>query len=139
MGIEASAKKKSIVWIEFLRILACFLVIVNHTNSKIFLNAVPSLGWFVSLTYFFVSKIAVPLFVMISGYLLLGQEDTYKKNYLRILRIIGAWLGGSLFYYLYYIRLGKVGTFEIGDFLTRIIREPITASFWYLYMYKINY
>lgn len=135
MGIEASTEKKPIVWIELLRILACFLVIVNHTNSKIFLNAVPSLGWFVSLTYFFVSKIAVPLFVMISGYLLLGREDTYGKNYLRILRIIGAWLGGSLFYYLYYMRLGKVETFELDAFLTRIIGEPITASFWYLYMY----
>lgn len=67
------------VYLDFLRILACFLVIVNHTNSDIFLNSSIGITWFVSITYFFICKIAVPLFVMISGAVLLGKKDSYKK------------------------------------------------------------
>ncbi|MDE6107380.1 MAG: hypothetical protein K2F83_01730, partial [Oscillospiraceae bacterium] len=54
-------------YIEFIRIAACFLVYVNHTNSDIFYNRTPSLTWFLSLTYFFISKIAMPLFLLIMG------------------------------------------------------------------------
>lgn len=69
-------------FLDLLRIIACFLVIVNHTNSVIFLGSSPdSLDWYVSLTYFFISKIAVPIFFMISGYLLLKKEDNYKKAF----------------------------------------------------------
>lgn len=47
---------KRIVFIEMLRIFACFLVIVNHTNSTIFLQSAPSVTWFLSLTYFLYQK-----------------------------------------------------------------------------------
>lgn len=43
---------------DILRILACFLVIVNHTNSEVFLGMNPSLTWALSLAYFYFSKIA---------------------------------------------------------------------------------
>ena len=132
---EQENGNRQIIWIELLRILACFLVIVNHTNSKVFLNAQPSLGWFVSLTYFFFSKIAVPLFVMISGYLLLDREDTYVKNFQRIIRIVAALFIGTLFYYLYFIYLGKVEKFQIANFLETVIKAPVSSAYWYLYMY----
>ncbi len=66
-------------YIEFLRILACFLVIVNHTAHSIFLLINPSLTWFSSLTWFFISKIAVPIFLFISGALLLKKQDMPRK------------------------------------------------------------
>lgn len=34
------------IHIEFLRIAGAFLVIVNHTNSSIFLVRAPSITWF---------------------------------------------------------------------------------------------
>lgn len=123
------------VWIELLRIIACFCVIVNHTNSQVFLNTTPSLEWFISLAYFFVSKIAVPIFVMISGYLLLEREDTYQKHFFRIVRITAVLLLFSLFYYVNDIKAGQYTTYSIGRFLYLVMKNPMTGSFWYLYMY----
>ena len=126
---------KQIVWIDFLRMVACFLVIVNHTNSRIFVETTPSFEWFISLTYFFVSKVAVPIFLMISGYLLLDKEDSYRKMLSRLGKTLGALVLFSAIYYYYYIRLGKSIPHSISGFLLAIVKEPISGSFWYLYMY----
>ena len=44
-------KKPRYNFIDVLRVIACFLVIVNHTNSWIFLNLTPSPTWYASLTF----------------------------------------------------------------------------------------
>ena len=62
------------MYLDILRIIACFLVIVNHTDSRVFLRTSPSETWFLGLTYFFICKAAVPLFLMISGVLLLRKN-----------------------------------------------------------------
>ena len=38
MNTELTTIKSRKIFIDILRILACFLVIVNHTNSQIFLS-----------------------------------------------------------------------------------------------------
>lgn len=123
------------IWIELLRIIACFCVIINHTNSQIFANTVPSPTWFVSLAYFFVSKIAVPLFVMISGYLLLDKEEGYGKAFARIGRMLAVLFVFSLFYYVSYYFMGLTESFSIDDFVAKLLGEPVAVTFWYLYMY----
>ena len=87
------------VYIELLRIAACFLVIVNHTNSQVFLSISPSPTWFASLIYFFVSKMAVPLFFMLSGAVLLGKDDGMRKMLGRCARMAAVLL---IFSYLYW-------------------------------------
>lgn len=84
ISLQRDGKK---TYIEFLRIAAAFLVIVNHTNSGIFLSRTPSPTWLCSLTYFFICKIAVPLFMFIMGALLLGKDDTPKRSAERLLHI----------------------------------------------------
>ncbi|HCW0182064.1 TPA: acyltransferase family protein, partial [Citrobacter freundii] len=76
-----------VIYIDLLKILAVFLVIVNHTNSSVFVSLQPSITWFSSLVYFFVSKVAVPVFIMATGVLMLGNVSSYSKSYLRIKRI----------------------------------------------------
>lgn len=89
------------VYIEFLRIAAAFLVIVNHTNSRIFLRLSPSPTWLCSLTYFFVCKTAVPLFLFIMGALLL---------LLPILQRLVKALSKRQLEYLLFLSLGVLGT-----------------------------
>ncbi len=120
--------------IELLRILSAFLVLVNHTNSEIFLNNAPSLTWFWSITYFFVSKPAVPVFLLIMGALLLEKEDSPRKTVERIFRIFVVFLTGSLLYTLYYgYRNGSA--FSLRDFLFSLPSTQVTTAFWYLYLY----
>jgi surface polysaccharide O-acyltransferase-like enzyme len=125
-------------FLDLLRIIACFFVIVNHTNSDIFLGATPQdLTWFVSLTYFFISKIAVPIFFIISGYLLLSKIDSYKKCLQRILRIAAALVGFGLVYAVYHTYTLDPNPSFTGvakRFLDVYITTPSNAL-WYLYTY----
>lgn len=134
--METTKSRKA--FLDLLRIIACFFVIVNHTNSDIFLSTTPqNITWFVSLTYFFVSKIAVPIFFMISGYLLLNKIDSYKKCLQRIMRIGIALIGCSFIYAIYYTYYGDPNPSFVGAmkrFLTVYIASPSNAL-WYLYTY----
>lgn len=123
------------LYLELMRIVACFLVIVNHTNSGIFLSEVPGTGlWVISITYFFVCKIAVPVFIMISGTLLLGKVDSYAKVGKRFLRIVEALI---LFSLVYDIRRCYVDStlFSPVEFILSIWNKNITNAYWYLYLY----
>lgn len=126
---------KSIVFIESLRVIASFLVIVNHTNSDVFLSRSPDAVWFFSLTYFYVCRIAVPIFVIIAGYLMLPRQYSYRKTLSLILRILSCLVLFSGVYYLYYRYTGEVPGINPKFFIRWVIREPITNAFWYLYMY----
>lgn len=120
--------------IEFLRIVAAFLVIVNHTNSQIFQSVPMSKTWMISISAFFLSKIAVPVFLMIMGALLLGRQDDPKAALRRITRIALVILLFSVPYYIYQHRTA-LPDMRISDFFITIYTWNITNAFWYLYMY----
>mgnify|MGYP002561809920 CR=1 FL=1 len=72
---SANKAKARAAFLDFLRILAAFLVIVNHTNSYVFKTLTPvDSQWHWSILWYYVSKTAVPLFIMISGACLLGKR-----------------------------------------------------------------
>ena len=130
-------KKSRKCFLDLLRIIACFFVIVNHTNSVIFRNTTPkNLTWFVSLAYFFISKIAVPIFFMISGYLLLNKKDTFNKSLQRFFRMAIVLIIFGFVYAIYNACMMR-------DFSVSIIIENIlsiyhkspTNALWYLYTY----
>lgn len=125
-------KESKYIFIEIIRIIAAFLVIVNHTNSDIFLNRGISITWFLSLGYFFVSKIAVPLFVIVSGYLMLGKVDSYSKCMKRVMRMIMVLV---LFSLPYYIDAIGISTFHPLEYLKSLVGNSVTTAFWYIYFY----
>ena len=67
---------------ELMRILAIFLVVFNHTENRgFFLYQVPGcsgINAILSLLLATVCKIAVPLFLMISGGLLFLRQESLK-------------------------------------------------------------
>ena len=86
---SANKAKARAAFLDFLRILAAFLVIVNHTNSYVFKALTPADSqWHWSILWYYVSKTAVPIFIMISGACLLGKRDSYAKMGRRILRTV---------------------------------------------------
>ena len=100
--MKEQQKNQKTAYLELLRIIACFFVIVNHTNSGVFLSQTPDHKvWWISLTYFFMCKTAVPVFLMITGCLMLGKIDNYRKYITRIIRMV---LVIVLFSFLYYVK-----------------------------------
>lgn len=130
-----STEKQRYDFIDVLRIAACFFVIVNHTCSMIFVNTTPSVNWFVSLIYFYISKLSVPVFVMISGYTMLDKRDDYKKSLQRVLRVVLALCVFSFGYYMFQWWLGDRPVIGFFDFFVVILKNPLSLAYWYLYMY----
>lgn len=123
------------IHLDLMRIAACVLVIVNHTNSRIFLQTTPAAkSWWLSLTIFFFSKIAVPLFILISGAVLLGRQDSYCRAIQRLARILSALVLASLVYYIDdCVKWGA--PIDLFAFVERIYHKNITNALWYLYLY----
>lgn len=123
-------------YIEVMRIIAAFLVIVNHTNSDVFLELCEpqSFTWYFSLTYFYISKIAVPVFFMIMGGLLLQKIDKPKKSVERVVRMV---IVTVLFSLLYYLKaLWKTPeNIDVLEFLRIVFTIHTTNAYWYIYAY----
>lgn len=121
-------------YVEVLRILAAFLVIVNHTNSSIFMGRTPDLTWGCSIAYFFLCKSAVPIFLMITGGLLLDKEDTPRQTLGRVLRVLVVFIPFSVFYYIFHQR--RLGLpLSLRELFTSVLSGSHAYSLWYLWLY----
>lgn len=139
MSTANREKKPRILWMEALRIIAAFLVIVNHTNSDVFQMSHPGqVTWHLSILWYYVCKLAVPVYVMITGALMLYRQDSWKKTFARVLRVLAALFCASYVYFLYdaWAHWGLwPRAFRLDILLGKIVRMEITDGFWYLYFY----
>lgn len=125
---------------EILRILAIVLVVFNHTQQRGFeLWQVPGgscVNVIGSLLFSVTCKIAVPLFLMISGGLLLDREESFGAFFKkRVLRIGAALVLFSAVLYGFWIRWGTVETPSLGNFIHSFWHYGISTPYWYLYGY----
>lgn len=115
-----------IYWLDYLRVLACFLVILVHVK--------PFGSNYVESIYTHFSRIAVPIFFMISGYLTLPQKGGYIVLFKeRLPRLVFPFIFWSVLYaFIPFI-------FSIEDLdhaLNRFTNLPFSLSashLWYMY------
>lgn len=136
-----SIAERKILHIEFLRILAILLVMFNHTGERgFFLFARYQESSFFPF-YIFISilcKIAVPIFFMISGALLLDKRESIaevcKKRVFRYLILLIV-ISGCYYVYDWYCRPWLGGSLKLGDFWKHLYTNDIGYALWYLYAY----
>lgn len=132
-------RKKKYIYLELVRIISIFFVVFNHTNQHgfFFFPNTDSIIWYlISIFFSVLCKSAVPLFFMISGFLLLGKQETLatvlKKRVLKYGLII---LAASAFTYIangiYY---GNTD-FSIRDIIKIVYRGSDIGTYWFLYSY----
>ena len=138
-------KEKSYkIYLEVIRILACYMVVFNHTEENGFLlymfqDSHKLIYWMYHFISVFV-KANVPLFVMVSGALLFNKEesakDIYTKRIPRMLMIL------IIFSFISHIELLAIFSGEIWSklsikdfFLTIYTSYQYNWSYWYLYGY----
>ncbi len=126
---------KRVVYIDVLRCLACFFVIVNHTVSTEISYHDFGCSWIILVTWFFLSKTAVPIFVMITGALLLQKEEPYARTIARIGRIVVVLCCVSIPYQAVYSGLKAGFLTSIRTAVLNIYQDGISNEFWYLYLY----
>lgn len=135
------AKSPNINWINNLRLIALFAVIVLHTSAVLLAQygKVPFNDWLTADFYNAVVRFAVPVFVMITGALLLHREyeldDFFKK---RLSKVITPFLFWSLVYIGYSWYNGEIA-FD-ADWWTNtkqvlhLLKYGSSYHLWYVYM-----
>ena len=94
---DQTPKKEIFVWVDLIRVVAIFLVVVIHVSGQLTAawGKIPADQWLVADIYGGIARVAVPLFFMISGYLLLPRSESlrvfYAKRMTKILIPLLAW------------------------------------------------
>lgn len=127
-------------YISVLRIIAIFLIILIHSSSG-YLNSndFNSFDWNYANWINSFSRFAVPLFVIISGALLLQRdEDTgtfYKKRLSKIIPPFVFWtIVYLIYYFIRYIDFEYVGFPQVINIMLIRLKSGSNAHLWYLYM-----
>lgn len=119
------------IYFDYLRVIACFAVIVLHVSAMQIQNySVPTIEWNVINLYDSATRFCVPIFLMISGALFLNPSKElylYKLYTRNILRIIVALFFWSFIYACYNYKLN--GEFS---FLTLLLYGEF--HMWFLWL-----
>lgn len=135
--MKSTTKKK--LYLELMRIIAIFFVLYNHTDGFLLYTSQP-VGSFGYWTYMILSnfcKFAVPLFMAVSGALMLGRDNEplsvlWKK---KILKFAGILLVFSALYYTEYIVASGFSISSIKNFFATTYSGTAYFHLWYMYMY----
>lgn len=127
-------------YISYLRVIATVFVILIHASTG-FLNRFDAdgFGWNYANWINSATRCSVPIFVMLSGVLLLRKdEDTfvfYKKRITKLLYPFAFWTIIYLTYYFYrYTNFNALSTDKIVSITQDKILHGSNAHLWYLYM-----
>lgn len=79
--------KEKTAWIDNLRAVVCLMVIMIHTTIWYVIRGttIGLSGWEVSNVLNSASRVCVPIFFMISGYLFFGERSAKGCHFLRIM------------------------------------------------------
>ena len=96
--------QEKIHWITHLRGIACLMVVMIHSTTWYITHphAISLLEWDLANILNSASRVSVPLFFMISGYLFFGERSAQPRHFLRIALTEGIAVTAELF-------LGHIG------------------------------
>ena len=129
------------IHVDFIKILAILLVIFNHTGDDGFLAYQRQGNLFLQIVQMFFTsfcKIAVPLYFMCSGALLLGREESIQKLWKkRILKFVIVTIGFTILYYAF-LSVRDHNPIDISWILRTMYSSStfsFSGSYWFLYSY----
>jgi len=123
--------------IDLLRVAGAFTVVFLHVSGKVVLSSpdVHSAGWWVGNVFDAMSRWCVPIFVMVSGALLLSESiETEVVNFYR--RRAARLLPPLVFWTVFYICLQECESHSLTtiDILKSLVHGTPYFHLWYLYM-----
>lgn len=114
-------------WADSIRVIAIYFVIFLHTGSL--LTSVSSKIFSVSAAYN-LARTSVPLFIILSGALLLTKDESYKDFFKkRYSRILFPWIFWTIIYFFWYA-YSKHQSISISS--ARSIYQLFFSGFWFL-------
>jgi surface polysaccharide O-acyltransferase-like enzyme len=133
-------KDNNLVWIDSLRVCAALTVVLLHVSTYLLSRQeVGSFEWWFCDLFDSASRVCVPLFVMISGALLLdgGKNESlslfYRKRASRILAPLVFWTVLSIGLLVYLAPEGST-EFSAPNLVKKVLVGSPYYHLWYLYM-----
>ena len=127
--------------LDFIRAIAIYCVINVHcleTIDEAYLNeGLSSIGGLITNSLYYLKNAGVPLFVMISGALLLGKEVSFQAFFKRRLtRILIPFTVWSVVVYLFSLFRHHNPIVELSwqDFFYRFLTNGVIGMYWFVYM-----
>ncbi|MCW2094165.1 MULTISPECIES: acyltransferase [Lelliottia] len=127
-------------WVNFCRVVAVAAIVLIHSTSFYFYTfPVGSKAWWIGNIFNSAARWAVPVFIMISGYLIVarGKTQNLKEFYLkRASRIAIPTLIWSIFYVLFfkYAILKGAPSFGLSEAIDKIVTGRPYSHMWFLFM-----
>lgn len=139
MTIDDLKKSEHYHWVDVLRFVSVLLVITIHASSSLVYKwgEVRFRDFMVGNIYDSFARVSVPVFFMLSGYLLLNKQesimDFYKKRAKKVLIPFIAWSLIYLFWDGYVINNGDSLLSIVGSVSLEILSSPAFGHLWFIY------
>ncbi|AGH81832.1 hypothetical protein PCNPT3_09470 [Psychromonas sp. CNPT3] len=131
--------RASIFYIDFLRFIAVIAVIIIHVLGpfRFLYLQIPNADWLAAMGYNSMTRWAVPLFIMLSGALLLSSSKPFNAHYYlknRLLKVVVPFLGWTLIYALVSAFM-STGSFveNATSLIMNAPKEPTWYHLWFFY------
>ncbi len=139
---QPSRKKDSahLYWIDLIRVVAVFQVVLVHLSYVIFFKEdLLSPNWVAANFYNSFSRMGVPLFFMVSGYLLLGKSepisDFFRKRFVKVGIPTLFWSVFYLFWSVEAYSNGTMGPLAVMlSMLKTMYLGDVEIHLWFLYV-----
>lgn len=140
--MEKKSPENKLIWTNNLRVLATISVILLHVSGQILIQygKVSDFVWWTGNLFDSFVRFCVPVFVMLTGALLLPKAyeigEFLKKRFLRIILPFLFW---SVVYivFTYYVKLTsnhEMSRLEIITWSLDLLRSGTSPHLWYIYM-----
>jgi len=118
-----------ISWLDNLRAVACLMVIMIHTTTWYITNSdrVAESAWDSANLLNSASRVCVPLFFMISGYLFFGERSAQPRHFLRIVLCLLFYSAVALIY------ISLLTPISESLSLLHLLQKPIFYHLWFFF------
>ncbi|MGE9552902.1 acyltransferase [Erwinia amylovora] len=121
--------KEKIGWIDNLRAVACLMVIMIHTTTWYVTHStvIGEHTWDLSNLLNSASRVCVPIFFMISGYLFFGERSAQGRHFLRIVLCLVFYSAVALAYITWLTPISE------GLSVRHLLQKPVFYHLWFFF------
>lgn len=126
---------QKIGWIDNLRAVACLMVIMIHTTTWYITNSpqVAEFHWDIANLLNSASRVCVPIFFMISGYLFFGERSAQNRHFLRIALCLLFYSAVALVYITLLTPISEAIS------LKHLLQKPVFYHLWFFFAITVIY
>lgn len=136
MSPSASHHREHLFWINVIRAVAAFGVVMVHVAADVITEwgVVPKDWWWAANVFDSLERGCVPIFIMVSGALLLSSRESYKDFFTkRFNRVFIPFITWTLFYLLWK-KLFYLPDMGFAEALSRVVSGNVIFHLWFFYV-----